>query len=123
MRNFLTILLLLVSIRSGYSQSSTLPKPSGMYETYGLNNIDVNYHLGNSYILFIQSSGTRIMPIYQGILGTFTGTYTASDIENLWDEDIGALPPSLEEKGYTSPPVSLVIWICLALIALILGFF
>ncbi|MBN1272974.1 MAG: hypothetical protein JXB26_11960 [Candidatus Aminicenantes bacterium] len=38
MRNLLTILLLLLSVQSGYPQTDTLPKPSGMYAT-GVNYI------------------------------------------------------------------------------------
>ncbi|UCD04144.1 MAG: ABC transporter permease subunit [Candidatus Woesearchaeota archaeon] len=120
-KTIITLAGITILIFFGFMVIRTWTEPLGIYEDYGLNNIDVNYHLGNSYVLFIQSSGTRIMPIYQGILGTFTGTYDATEVENLFDDDIGAMPPSLEEKDYTSPPVSMLIWIILASLALILG--
>jgi len=93
----------------------------GAYETYSLNYVDVNYHLGNSYLFFIDSSGFRMMPIYQGMMGGFTGTYDAADIGKLFDRDMGALPPSLEPKSYNTPAVSILIWTCIALLLLFAG--
>jgi len=93
----------------------------GIYEEYGLNNMDINYHLGNSYLLFTQASGFRMAPIFQGIMGQFTGTYDAADMGKLYDMDIGAMTPSLEPKSYNTPAASLLIWVCIAVVILLLG--
>ncbi|MBN2330623.1 MAG: ABC transporter permease subunit [Candidatus Aenigmarchaeota archaeon] len=93
------------------------------YEGYYINYMDVNYHLGNSYLFFVESGGLKLIPIYQGIMGQFTGTYDAADINKLFDRDIGALPPALEPKSYNTPAASLAIWTFLALALLGLGIY
>jgi len=91
------------------------------YEGFYLNYMDVNYHLGNSYLFFVQSSGLRLVPIYQGIMGQFTGTYDAADISLLYDRDTGAMPPALEPKSYNTPAESMLIWTGIAVALLLLG--
>jgi ABC-type transport system involved in multi-copper enzyme maturation permease subunit len=91
------------------------------YEGYYLNYLDVNYHLGNSYLLFVESSGVRIIPIFQGVIGQFTGTFDAADINKIFDRDVMAMPPELEPKAYTTPAVSVAIWTALALGLLLIG--
>jgi hypothetical protein len=93
----------------------------GYYDVAGFSYLDVNYHLGNSYLFFLESTGFRLMPIYQGILGQFTGTYEAIDAGKIFDRDIGAMPPSLEAKNYNSPMVSLIIWLIISFVLLFLG--
>jgi len=92
-----------------------------VYEGYYLNYLDVNYHLGNSYLLFIESSGYRMTPIYQGIMGMFTGTYDTADITKLYDMDIGAMPSTLQPRDYTTPAESSFIWLGIAIILFVLG--
>jgi len=92
-----------------------------VYEEYGFSHMDVNYHLGNSYLFFIQSSGFRMMPVYQGIMGQFTGTYDAADLNKLYDSDVGAMPPELQPKEYNTPLASMMIWTGIALALLLLG--
>jgi ABC-type transport system involved in multi-copper enzyme maturation permease subunit len=93
----------------------------GYYKVSGFSYLDVNYHLGNTYLYFLQSSGFRLMPIYQGILGQFTGTFEASDPGKLFDADLRAMPPTLEPKNYNSPFMSLIIWLILASVILAFG--
>jgi ABC-2 type transport system permease protein len=92
-----------------------------MYEGYSISYMDINYHLGNTYLFFLNSSGYRMAPIYQGIMGMFTGTYDAADVGKLFDMDIGAFPPALPAKDYTTPVQSMILWIAFALVLLILG--
>ncbi len=92
-----------------------------IYEGYGINYMDVNYHLGNSFLFFLESSGYRMAPIYQGIMGMFTGTYDAADISKLFDMDIGALPPALVAKDYTTPVQSVLIWAGIAALLMALA--
>ncbi len=93
------------------------------YESYYLSYMDVNYHLGNSFLFFVDASGVKLVPTYQGVMGQFTGTYDAADINKLFDRDIGAMPPTLEPKDYNTPAASLAIWTFLALALLGLGIF
>jgi ABC-type transport system involved in multi-copper enzyme maturation permease subunit len=93
------------------------------YESYYLNYMDVNYHLGNSFLFFVEASGVKLVPTYQGVMGQFTGTYDAADINKIFDRDIGAMPPTLEPKAYNTPAASLAIWTFLALALLGLGIF
>jgi ABC-type transport system involved in multi-copper enzyme maturation permease subunit len=92
-----------------------------IYETYYLNFMDVNYHLGNAYLFFVESSGVKLIPTYQGIMGQFTGTYDAADIGKLFDRDTGAMPPALPPKNYYTPMTSIIIWAFIALALLALG--
>ncbi len=93
----------------------------GIYEGYGLNYLDVNYHLGNAYVFLLDSSGMRLMPISQGVLGMFTGVYDLVDFAKLLDRDIGAFPPSLEKKNYVHPVGSISLWPALAVVLLLAG--
>jgi ABC-2 type transport system permease protein len=92
-----------------------------LYEDYSISHIDVNYHLGNVFLLFLDSSGYRMAPIFQGIMGMFTGTFDAADMAVLYDMDIGALPPQLPAKDYCTPPQSMLIWSAIATALFILG--
>ncbi len=94
-----------------------------LYEQYSVSYLDVNYHLGNVFLFFLDSSDYRMAPMYQGIMGMFTGTYDAADIAVLYDMDIGAMPPQLPAKAYTTPLQSMFIWTGLAVLLLLLGIF
>lgn len=120
-KTIMTLVAIVILVFFGFMVIRNWTEASGIYESYGFNYVDLNYYLGNSYLFFIQSSEFRIMPVYQGIMGTFTGTYDAADVGKLFDRDLGAFPPSLEQKGYTTPAISVFIWLSLAIILLLFG--
>lgn len=96
--------------------------PSGIYDKYGLNYIDVNYHLGNSYILFL--GNCKIMPPLQAAVGQFTGVYeggTGRDPTGFYDSDLAAMRPSMELKSYNPPAFSLGIWLALSILIFVGG--
>lgn len=82
---------------------------STAYESYYLYYPDLGYHLGNTYTMLIdQAEAGQMMPQNQPFMTVFAGTYKG--MEESFDPDIGALPPSLELTNYVSPAVSTVIW-------------
>ncbi len=91
------------------------------YEGMGFNYMDVNYHLGNAYLFFLDASGYRMAPLYQGMLGMFTGTYDISNPGSLYDIDIGAMPPEIAPKNYTTPLQSMLIWSGISVAMMALG--
>ena len=91
------------------------------YEYYNIYHMDVNYHLGNSYIMFVESAGIRMVPMIQGAMGEFTGTYDMASISEIYDMDIGAMPPQLKPKSYYTPMASMLIWLGIAVAMLLLG--
>ena len=93
---------------------------AGIYEPYGVW-IDVNYHLGNSYMVFLDTTGYRMSPTLQAILGSFTGTYDAADPSKLYDADLGAMYTTLTRNEYTAPIVSLIGWLGVTFLVLLLG--
>jgi len=110
----ITLIAMVILIYFGFMVIRNWTEASGIYEYYGFNMIDVNYHLGNAYVTFLQSSGYRIIPPFQGILGTFTGTHESMDPIKVFDQDIGAMPPEVPAKNYVSPAVSISLWLALA---------
>ena len=84
---------------------------------------DVNYHMGNSYLSFIDSTGYRMAPTLQATLGMFTGTYSAADPSMLFDVDIGAMFPSIPRTDYVSPLLSLFGWFIFTITLLFFGIF
>jgi len=82
---------------------------------------DVNYHMGNSYMYFLDSSGYRITPPLQAMLGMLTGTYSAADPNMLFDQDIGAMYPSIPRTDYIAPSVSMFGWMFFTFLLLIIG--
>lgn len=82
---------------------------------------DVNYHMGNSYVLFLDASDFRMSPTLQAILGTVTGTYSAADPGMLYDKDLGALYPSIARTDYINPIVSFFGWIGFTTVMFFLG--
>jgi ABC-2 type transport system permease protein len=91
-----------------------------VYEPWGTW-MDVNYHLGNSYMLFLDSTGYRMTPPLQAVLGGFTGVYDATDPGKLYDRDLMAMHTTLEPKEYATPQASLAWWLGLSLALLALG--
>ena len=82
---------------------------------------DVNYHMGNSYMYFLDSSGYRMTPPLQALLGTLTGTYSAADPSTLFDQDIGAMYPSIPRTTYVDQMVSMLGWLAFTMLMLIVG--
>jgi len=99
------------------------------YEDYHLYYLDPGYHLGNTYVCFLdRAESGRMTPQIQAWLGMFTGTYRAGagtvltmflGTPESFDPDIGAMPPSLEKTNYLNPAVSIML--CLAISAAALG--
>jgi len=82
---------------------------------------DVNYHMGNSYMYFLDSSDYRITPTSQALLGTLTGTYSAVDMSMLYDQDIGAMYPSIPRTKYVTQMASMLGWLAFTMLMLIVG--
>jgi ABC-2 type transport system permease protein len=91
-----------------------------VYEPYGIW-VDVNYHLGNSYMLFLDATGYRMTPPLQAVLGSFTGVYDATDPGKLYDRDLMAMYTTLQPKEYATPLESMGLWLGLTSLLLILG--
>ena len=120
-KTIMTVVGVTVLIFFGFMVFRGWLSAAGIYEEYGLNYADVNYHLGNSFLFFVEASGFRISPIFQGVMGQFTGTFDAVDMSRLYDRDIGALPPSLPPVATCTPLVSVLVWTGIALLLLALG--
>ena len=98
----------------GYMVASNIYDPYVVWE-------DVNYHMGNSYMFFLDSSGYRITPTSQAMLGMLTGTYDATDPSMLYDQDLGAMFPSIPRTDYIPPILSMLVWSAFTFILLIIG--
>lgn len=118
-KTIITVVVLAILIFFGFMTARGML--GAYYEKYSFQYIDVNYHLGNAYLSFIGSSGFRVMPIFQAIVGQFTGTYSVADIAKIFDQDIGAMPPSLEPIAYVPTEVSISLWLILAIALLALA--
>jgi ABC-2 type transport system permease protein len=81
--------------------------PGDLYEDYFLYAIDVGYHLGNVYALFLDSVGGPIPVELQSQLGFWAGVYEVPGGQ-------GELEGSLDLVGHVDPAVSLAL--CLLLI-------
>lgn len=93
------------------------------YETYYLCYADLGYHLGNTYVLLLDQSGSwGMMPSNQIMMAAFTGTYPFSP-EGSYDPDIGSWPSSLELTNYVQPLVSLALWVVVSIAAIALSGF
>ena len=92
----------------------------GAYEGYYLYYLDLGYHLGNTFTLFLdQAESGQMMPGSQVLLAIFTGTYEYT--EQTFDPDIGAMFPSLELTNYVSRITSMVIWLGISVVMLVLA--
>lgn len=112
---------IIILVYFGFGMIRSWTEPSGVYEKYGISYLDMNYHLGNSYLFFLKRSHYRMIPLLQGILGRFTGTYESVAPEKVYDKDIGAMPSSLEVKEYMAPLTSLVTWFMVSSASLVFG--
>ena len=117
------LMMLVVMLIFGAGSGIRMMYPN-VYEGYGLYWLDGSYHLGNSYLLFLdQAKSARMTPQTQVMLGMATGTYKAellmalsmffggSDVMGsaAYDPEIGGLPPSLEKTAYLSPLISIAL--------------
>ncbi len=123
-RSRIKIIIILVAVTIavffGFTMFRGWMIAADIYEPYGTW-VDVNYHLGNTYVMFLDSTGYRMTPPLQAVLGSFTGTYEATDPGKLYDRDLGAMYTTLQPKDYASPPVSMAWWLVLTVILLALG--
>ena len=87
------------------------------YENYYLYYPDLGYHLGNTFTMFMdQAESGQMMPQNQPFMTAFAGTYKG--VEESFDPDIGAMPPSLELTNYVTPVTSVAIWVGIFVIML-----
>ncbi|HEC89232.1 MAG: hypothetical protein DRN12_05495 [Thermoplasmata archaeon] len=119
-KTIISLVAITVAIFFGFMIFRGYMETAGIYEPYGVW-VDVNYHLGNSYMVFLDSTGYRMSPILQAILGSFTGTYDAVDPSKLYDADIGAMYTTLSRNEYISPIISLTVWLSLTFLILLFG--
>ena len=120
---FKTIMILVVitmAVFLGFMAFRGFMSDAGIYDPY-IVWADVNYHMGNSYLSFIDSTGYRMAPTLQATLGMFTGTYSAADPSMLFDVDIGAMYPSIPRNDYVSPLLSLFGWFIFTIALLVFG--
>lgn len=93
---------------------------SGMYEDYQFYHLDLGYHLGNIFIMFLTSSGITLPPSTQQIFGIFTGVYKLTGVV---DRDQGIASPSLPLTPYYTPLMSLAVWLAISIGLLFAGIF
>ena len=93
---------------------------SGMYEDYQFYHLDLGYHLGNVFIMFLTSSGITLPPSTQQIFGVFTGVY---QLKGVVDTDQGIASPSLPLTPYYTPIMSLALWLGISIGLLFAGIF
>jgi len=121
-KNFLAIIGIVIAVFFGFMLFRSMMSGAGIYDPY-IVWADVNYHMGNSYLSFIDSTGFRMAPPLQATLGMFTGTYSAADPSMLFDVDIGAMFPSIPRTDYLSPMLSLFGWFIFTIALLVFGIF
>ena len=122
---FKTIMILVgltMAVFLGFMVFRGFMSSAGIYDPYVVW-ADVNYHMGNSYLSFVDSTGYRMAPTLQATLGMFTGTYSAADPSMLYDVDIGAMYPSIPRTDYVSPLLSLFGWFIFTISLLFFGIF
>jgi ABC-2 type transport system permease protein len=121
-KTIMVLVALVIAVFFGFMLFRGWMDAAGLYDAYGPS-IDVNYHLGNSYMLFLESTGYRMSPTLQAVLGSFTGTFDAADPGKLYDTDLGAMYTSLPSKDYASPLASMLLWLGASLALLVVGVF
>jgi ABC-2 type transport system permease protein len=119
-KTIMALVALTIAVFFGFMIFRGWMEAANIYDSYGPL-VDVNYHLGNSFMLFLDSTGFRMTPPLQAVLGSFTGTFDATDPGKLYDKDLGAMYTSLAPKDYAAPLESLGGWLVLTLILLFLG--
>jgi ABC-type transport system involved in multi-copper enzyme maturation permease subunit len=120
MKTFIVLIGLTVTVFLGFMLFRGYMVGANVYDPY-FSWCDVNYHMGNSYVLFLESNDFRMSPTLQAVLGSVTGTYDATDPGQLYDKDIGAMYTSIERTDYIAPIVSFIGWIGFTLMLLVFG--
>ena len=114
-----SILIMFLAILSylAFMIIRTLTGP--FYAAFQLYHFDLGYHLGNVFVLFIETLNA-IPPSasWQNFFGTMTGVY---DIFSTIDPDQGINLGGLEKTNYYLPIFSLLIWILIAGLLLFFG--
>lgn len=119
-KTFIVLIGLTVTVFLGFMLFRGYLVGADVYDPY-FSWCDVNYHMGNSYVLVLDSNDFRMSPTLQAILGTVTGTYNAADPGMLYDKDIGSMYPSIERTDYISPAISFIGWIGFTVALLFFG--
>jgi ABC-2 type transport system permease protein len=120
MKTIILLVALTMAVFFGFIMFRGWMDAAGIYEPYGAM-VDVNYHLGNSYLAFLGSTDYRMSPPLQAVLGSFTGVYDATDPGKLYDKDLGAMYTTLTPNEYASPGFSMLFWLGFAFFMLLLG--
>jgi len=108
------MLLIMVVFLVGIVPRTTF---SGAYESFYLYYLDGGYHLGNTFTMLLdQAAAGQMMPQNQPFMTVFAGTYKG--MQESFDPDIGALPPSLELTNYVSSVMSTAIWLTISAVAM-----
>ncbi len=100
-KTLLVVIVVFALMFFGFIIVRLATEPTGVYKGYGLYSVDVNYHLGNSYVFIHDSLGAQLDPPIQSEFGAMAGTYDISGAGV--DPLIGGMPASLPLKGYVSP--------------------
>ena len=119
-KTFIILIALTVTIFLGFMLFRGYLVGANVYDPY-FSWCDINYHMGNSYTLFLDSNEYRMSPTLQAVLGQITGTYDSADPGMLFDKDIGAMNPSIARTDYISPIISFIGWMGFTILFLVFG--
>jgi len=114
-----SILIIFISILSyiAFLLIRTLTGP--FYVTFQLYHFDLGYHLGNIFILFVETLNAVPPSIsWQLMFANITGVYS---IGTTIDPDQNINLGGLEKTNYYLPVFSLLIWILIAALLLVFG--
>ena len=114
-----SILIIFISILSyiAFLLIRTLTGP--FYSTFQLYHFDLGYHLGNVFILFIETLNAVPPSIsWQTMFAMITGVYS---LGTSTDPDQNINLGGLEKTNYYLPVFSLLIWILIAALLLVFG--
>ncbi len=114
-----SILIIFISILSylAFFLIRTLTGP--FYVTFQLYHFDLGYHLGNVFILFVETFNAVPPSIsWQTWFATITGVYS---LTSTIDPDQNINLGGLEKTNYYLPVFSLLIWILIAALLLLFG--
>lgn len=119
-KTFVILIAIAVTVFLGFMLFRGYMVSANVYDPY-FSWCDVNYHMGNSYVLSLDSNDFRMSPTLQAVLGQITGTYNAADPGMLYDKDIGAMYPSIARTDYISPILSFIGWLGFTIMLLFIG--
>jgi ABC-2 type transport system permease protein len=117
----ITILVLMaIIIFFGGAMIRSFTVPTGIYVNSHLYLYDVNYHLGNTFDIFVGGQNAKIIPTMQLVLGSLSGIYDSS-VSGASDIDQGIMYSSLKYNHYVPAALSFFLWIVFALILILTG--